>query len=152
MLSSRAQYALRALLDLCVIQDACPTLIQDISERQNIPLKYLQQILVALKQEGFVRSRKGPGGGYVLAVKPEQLTLGAVIRAMDGPLAPVSCVSTTQFNECGCPNPDTCPLQTSFREARNAVAAVYDHTTFAQLRETQLAADRRRADALDFVI
>jgi Rrf2 family transcriptional regulator, cysteine metabolism repressor len=152
MLSSRTQYALRALLDLCAHQDEGPVLIQDIAERQNIPLKYLQQILGAMREEGFVKSRKGPGGGYILAVKPEALTLGQVIRKMDGPLAPVSCVSQTQFDECGCPEPDTCPLKTTFGKVREAIAEVYDHVSFAKLQSDLLAADRLRRDALDFVI
>ena len=152
MLSSRTQYALRALLDLSSHQDEGPVLIQDIADRQNIPLKYLQQILGAMREEGFVKSRKGPGGGYILAVKPEALTLGQVIRKMDGPLAPVSCVSQTQFGECGCPEPDTCPLKSAFGQVRNAIADIYDNITFARLQADLLAADRLRRDALDFVI
>lgn len=141
MLSSRARYATRAILDLSMRVDAKTTLIQDIAERQNIPLKFLQQILVTLKVAGLVSSRKGPGGGYVLAQPPERITLGAVIRAMDGSVAPISCVSVTNYAECGCPEPATCALRMKFKEVRDAMADVLDHTTFAELAEIQRKAD-----------
>ena len=91
MLSSRGKYATRALLDLSLHENEGPVQIHDIAERQNIPVKYLEQILLQLKRAGFVVSRKGPGGGYSLASPPSKITLGAVVRAMDGPLAPMSC-------------------------------------------------------------
>lgn len=151
MLSSRARYATRALLDLSLRDDHKATLILEIAERQNIPVKFLQQILVALKIAGFLQSRKGPGGGYALALPPEQITLGAVIRAMDGAIAPISCVSVTNFHECGCPNPNTCVLRMKFREVRDAMAEVLDHTTFAELRDLQ-ATVNGSPSILDYVI
>jgi Rrf2 family cysteine metabolism transcriptional repressor len=152
MLSSRARYATRALLDLSIRYDQGTTQILDISERQNIPFKYLQQILMALKVAGFVQSRKGPGGGYSLAAAPETITLGAVLRAMDGPLAPISCVSVTNYAECGCPRPETCALRAAFRDVREAMVEVLDQTSFAELRDRQLAAQRDGVDVFDFVI
>lgn len=150
MFSSRARYATRAILDLS--QKAGETvLIGDIARRQNIPLKFLQQILVSLKGAGFVSSRKGPGGGYALARRPEAITLGDVIRAMDGMLAPLSCVSVNAPAECGCPHPDTCVLRATFREVRDAMAAILDRTTFADLAEAQRKADGTPF-TLDFVI
>ncbi|MDR3692054.1 MAG: Rrf2 family transcriptional regulator [Fimbriimonas sp.] len=152
MLSSRARYATRAILDLSIEFDKGPIQIQDIAERQNIPVKFLQQILVALKMTGFVQSRKGPGGGYSLAVPPQEITLGAVIRAMDGPIAPISCVSVTKFSECGCPNPEVCSLRLAFKEARDAIADVLDHTNFANLTEKQLSNIDAMTRSFDFVI
>ena len=114
MLSCRAQYATRAILDLSLLYAEGPIRIHDIAERQNIPFKFLQQILVSLRMTGFVQSRKGPGGGYLLAMAPQEITLGAVVRAIDGPIAPISCVSVTKFSECGCPNPEICSLRMSF--------------------------------------
>lgn len=151
MLSSRARYATRAILDLSLRAGERTTLIGDIAARQNVPLKFLQQILVTLKGAGLVRSQKGPGGGYALARRPELITLGDVIRATDGMLAPISCVSVNAPAECGCPHPETCALRAKFREVRDAMSAVLDHTTFAELAEMQ-----RRADGtplpIDFVI
>ncbi len=150
MISSRARYATRAILDLS-LRGGETTLIQGIAERQNIPLKFLQQILVSLKAAGFVASRKGPGGGYSLTKKPEAITLGAVIRAMDGSLAPISCVSVNAHAECGCPQPDTCALRAKFKEVRDAMAAILDRTSFAELAEAQRVADGNPSP-LDFVI
>ena len=150
MISSRARYATRAILDLS-LRGGTTTLIQDIADRQNIPLKFLQQILVALKGAGFVSSRKGPGGGYALARKPESITLGAVIRAMDGGVAPISCVSVNAHAECGCPRPETCALRAKFRDVRDAMAAILDRTTFAELAESQRATDGAPSP-IDFVI
>jgi Rrf2 family transcriptional regulator, cysteine metabolism repressor len=152
MLSSRARYATRALLDLSIRFEQGPTQIQDIADRQNIPFKYLQQILMSLKVAGFVQSRKGPGGGYLLASSPQEITLAAVLRAMDGPLAPISCVSVMNFSECGCPRPETCSLRGAFRDVREAMIDVLEQTTFADLRDRQAAAEATQAASFDFVI
>jgi Rrf2 family protein len=152
MLSSRARYATRAILDLSLLADQGPIQIHDIAERQNIPVKFLQQILVALKMTGFVQSRKGPGGGYSLAMSPKEITLGAVLRAMDGPIAPISCVSVTKFSECGCPDPEVCSLRMAFKDVRNVMSEVLDRTTFADLALQQQTAVDGRIRSLDFVI
>jgi len=134
VLSSRGKYATRALLDLTVHYGEGPVQVHDIADRQQIPVKYLEQILLSLKRFGFVQSRKGPGGGYFLARAPEALSLGEVVRAMDGPLAPISCVSVSGYMECGCPEPETCGLRVVWKQARDAVAAILDGTTFADIR------------------
>lgn len=152
MLSSRAKYATRALLDLTLHDEAGPVAIHQTAERQGIPLKYLEQVMLGLKRHGFVQSRKGPGGGYFLARPPGEITLGAVVRAMDGPLAPISCVSLTGYMECGCPEPETCGLREAFREARDALAAVLDGTTFADIRERGEALRHRESWVLNYVI
>ena len=152
MLSSRGKYATRALLDLTLHQDMGPVLIQDIAARQNIPLKFLEQILLALKHGGFVESRKGRGGGYFLAKTPDAITLGAVVRIIDGPLAPISCVSVTGYRECGCREPDACGLRTAWQEARNALADVLDKTTFAEIRDRHLRLQTRQNEIHDFMI
>ena len=152
MLSNRAKYATRALLHLTLQYDRRPVQVQEIAERQNIPIKFLEQILLSLKRLGFVQSRKGPGGGYFLAKSPEEITLGAVVRGLEGPLAPISCVSVTGYRECGCPDPETCGLRVAWKEARDALAAVLDNTTFAQIRDQQQAREVVRNTVLDYVI
>jgi Rrf2 family protein len=152
MLSNRGKYATRALLDLTLHYDKGPVLIQDIAQRQNIPLKFLEHILLSLKQAGFVQSRKGRGGGYYLVRPPERITLGAVVRVVDGPLAPISCVSVTQYHECGCPDPLTCGLRRVWQEARDALAGVLDKTTFADIRARHLRLEELQADLYDFSI
>lgn len=130
MLSSRAKYATRALVELSLHFDKGPLPIQQIAEDQNIPVKFLEQILFHLKTLGFVQSKKGPGGGYFLARAPKEIMLGQVVRALDGPVAPISCVSVYGYQECGCPNPETCGLKQVFKEARDAIAGVLDSTDF----------------------
>ena len=152
MLSNRGKYATRALLELTLNYDNGPTLIQDIAERQKIPLKFLEQILLSLKAMGFVDSRKGRGGGYYLAKPPEAITLGAVVRAIEGPLAPISCVSVTAYGECGCPEPMICGLRTAWREARDAFANVLDRTTLADVRDRQRRLAEKQTEAYDYAI
>jgi Rrf2 family protein len=152
MLSSRTKYATRALLDLTLHRETGPVLIHDIAERQNIPVKFLEQILLTLKQQGFVDSRKGRGGGYFLAKPPQAITLGAVVRALDGPLAPMSCVSVSGYMECGCRDAVTCGLRTVWQEARNALSDVLDQTTFADIQQRQQALHGQTFDFYDYVI
>lgn len=152
MLSSRGKYATRAMLDLSLHYEEGPVQIHDIAQRQNIPVKYLEQILLLMKRFGFVQSRKGPGGGYFLAKPPSEITLGAVVRALEGPLAPISCVSVSGYMECGCPDPETCGLRVAWKEARDALAAVLDNTTFAELRSRHENLRARQVEALDYVI
>lgn len=137
MLSNRAKYATRAILYLSLKEDQGPISIQEIASVQNIPLKFLQQILISLKVDGFVKSRKGPGGGYTLARSSSSIMLGSIIRSVDGPLAPISCVSVTQHAECGCPVPESCSLREAFQKVRDGITAVLDHTSFAELAQRQ---------------
>ena len=137
MLTNKGKYATRAMLELAIQYANGPIRMEFIAERNNIPRKFLEQILLALKGAGFVESRKGPGGGYYLARPPEKITLGDVVRAIDGPIALVSCVSVTRYEECGCPDPDTCGLRTAWQDARTALSGVLDRTTFAEIRNRQ---------------
>lgn len=152
MLSSRAKYATRALLDLSLHAEDGPIPIHDIAERQNIPLKFLEQILLTLKRGGFVQSRKGPGGGYFLARPAKEITLGAVVRTIEGPLAPISCVSVSGYMECGCPDPEVCGLRAVWKDARDALAKVLDNTTFEDIRDKHKRQSGLRAELLDYVI
>lgn len=152
MISSRAKYATRALLELAIRYDQGPVGIHDIAEAQNIPVKFLEQILLSLKAGGMVNSRKGPGGGYLLTARPQDITLGMVVRAIDGPLSPISCVSVTRYEPCGCPEPEICGLRQAWKAARDAIAAVLDQTNFAEIRNLHLDRKRQRDDVLDYVI
>lgn len=134
MLSSRARYATRAVLELSLRYEEGPLQVQEIAEPQAIPVKFLQQILRQLKLDGFISTRKGPGGGYQLARAPKDITLGELVRAVDGPIAMISCVSVTRQAECGCPHPESCGLRHAFQEARDAMAEVLDRITFEDIR------------------
>jgi Rrf2 family protein len=132
-----------------------PLLIDHLSRDEVIPKKFLEQILLALKGTGLVSSKKGKGGGYYLAKSPDQVTLGSVIRSMEGPLAPLPCASETQFRKCEeCIDIETCGTRIVMREVRDAIAEILDHTTLAMVcRKVDLARQRQRgATALVFDI
>ncbi|HEY3282150.1 MAG TPA: Rrf2 family transcriptional regulator [Armatimonadota bacterium] len=135
MLSNRAKYATRAILELTFRYGEDPIQAQDIATRQRIPLKFLEQILLTLRRHGLVQSRKGPGGGYTLARPPHEVSLAEVVRSIDGSLAPVPCVEGVSCEDCGCPYPDGCGLQQTWQEAHLALSAVLEGTSFAEIRD-----------------
>jgi Rrf2 family protein len=131
-LSKRTQYSLRALYALSRNYGQGPLLIEHLSRDEAIPRKFLEQILLSLKSTGLVSSKKGKGGGYLLAKAPDQITIGSVIRSIEGPLAPLPCASETQFRKCDeCTDIETCGTRILMREVRDAVAQILDHTTLA---------------------
>ena len=133
-LSNRTQYSLRALYALTRKFGEGPVLITTLAETETIPKKFLEQILVSLKSAGFVSSKKGKGGGYVLAQPPEKITIGSVIRAIEGPLAPLPCASETRFRKCDeCVDIQTCGTRIVMRQVRDAMAAILDETTLAMV-------------------
>jgi Rrf2 family cysteine metabolism transcriptional repressor len=132
-LSKRGEYGLRALQDLARHHGDGPVPNKELSDRNNIPSRFLEQIMLALKHGGIVRSRKGPQGGYYLASPPEEITLAEVVRLLDGPLAPVSCVSEVAYEPCGCPDMEKCGLRRVMREVRDVVAEMMENTTLADL-------------------
>jgi Rrf2 family protein len=132
-LSKRGEYGLRALQDLAAHHGIGPVSNKDLAERNNIPPKFLEQILLTLKHGQIVHSQKGPRGGYYLARSPEQITLAEVVRLLDGPLAPVSCVSEVAYEPCGCPDMETCGLRRVMKDVRDTVAKMMENTTLADL-------------------
>jgi Rrf2 family protein len=113
-------------------------LIQDIADRQNIPLKYLQKILFDLKQAGILNSRKGPGGGYILARSPERITLGQVLDSMDGGVAEF-CGDALGALDCDCPHPDACAIRNALSEIAVSMRRQLENVTFADMCERQRA-------------
>lgn len=152
MLSSRARYGARAVLDLSLHYGDGPVQAQEIAARQKIPQKFLEQILLSLKRADVVRSRKGPGGGYVLARPPREISLGEVVRAVEGPLAPLEGAGTDSDCECGCHDPEVCALRPVWQQAREALCAVLDGASFADLRDRQIDLTIQRDSVHDFVI
>jgi Rrf2 family protein len=133
-LSKKTQYSLRALYSLARAFRAGPVLIVDLAEQEKIPKKFLEQILLDLKSRGLVDSKKGRGGGYFLARPPATITLGSVIRMIEGPLAPLPCASETAFRKCDeCLDVETCGTRLVMREVRDAIAAILDRTTLAMV-------------------
>ena len=133
-LSKKSEYGLRALLELTLAHEQVTLQRQEIALRQHIPSEFLEQILLALKRAGILSSRRGMKGGYTLIKRPNDITLGQVIRILDGPLAPIGCVSKTAYQKCSeCPyaNKPQCPVQQVMGTVRDAIAGVLDHYTLA---------------------
>lgn len=104
--------------------------IAELAKREQIPQKFLELILLDLKNIGVLHSKRGPGGGYSLARPPEQINLGEVIRELDGPLAPVSCVSKNAYKPCPeCQDEATCGIRLVMQEVRDAIANILEHTS-----------------------
>ena len=134
MLSKKSKYGLKALLVLGQEAGHGPVLVSDISQREAIPLKFLEAILLELKRHGIVESKKGKGGGYFLRRRPADITFGEVIRVLDGPLAAVSCVSQTAYMTCAeCIDEETCGVRLAMKEVRDATARILDHRTLADV-------------------
>ncbi len=130
MLSKKAKYGIRALLNLAEKQGRGPILIKDIALEERIPQKFLEAILVELKTAGVVRSRAGRKGGYELLSHPKDVNLGQVVRVMDGPLALISCVSQTAYSPCeDCPDEQTCLIRMVMQEVRDATAKILEQAT-----------------------
>jgi Rrf2 family cysteine metabolism transcriptional repressor len=137
-LSTRGEYASRAMLEMALHHGGPPLHIRDISKAQDIPERFLEQILLQIKRAGYLRSRKGPNGGYTLAKPPEKISVAEIIRVMDGPLAPIDCVSVTAHEVC--PRELTCGLRWVWKKTRDAIAEILEGTTFADIVEsTRLA-------------
>ena len=139
-LSVRGEYALRALTVLGQSPRDAVIRIQAISEQENIPKRFLEQILNELRTAGFVESRRGVAGGYRLSRAPESIPLAAVIRHLEGKLAPVGCVSVKFYERCNCPDESRCALRSVMKEVRDAIAGLLENLTVADLVQ--------RADAL----
>ncbi len=138
MISQKAKYALRALLALCKAPPESSLMISEISRAQAIPKKFLEQILLELKRAGMVRSKRGRLGGYVLVRPPDMLTFGEVLRLIDGPIAPLPCLSKIAYRRCAdCQDEASCEIRHVFAHVVQAQRDVLDHTTFAQALKTR---------------
>ena len=124
------------MIDLATHQsESGVTSIREIARREKIPAKFLEQIILTLKNAGLLHSRMGVGGGYYLAKSPEEITLGQIIRILDGPLAPIRCVSQTAYEPCQCPDEKTCGLRLVMLDVRNAIADILDNTSLSQVSQ-----------------
>ena len=133
-ISKRTQYGLKAVLHLAAHYGKGPILIATISEEELIPVKFLELILLNLKSRGLLASKKGKGGGYELSRPPSTVTVGSLIRMMEGPLAPLPCASETAFEPCEeCPDVEACGIRIIMRRVRDAMADVLDKTTLSDL-------------------
>jgi Rrf2 family protein len=146
-LSKRGEYGLRAMIALAepAPKGDAPQMMQikEISLREQISVKFLEQILLTLKNAGLLHSKMGVGGGYYLARSASEITLGQIFRVLDGPVAPIKCVSQMAYETCGCPDEETCGLRLVMGDVRNAIANILDNTTLADVTKRQSAIRRK---------
>jgi Rrf2 family protein len=147
VLSNKSKYGLKALMILAREAGRGPVLVAELARREALPRKFLEAILLELKRRRIVESRKGRGGGYFLSRRPDDITFGEVIRALDGPLAAVPCVSQTAYMACAeCLDEETCGVRIAMKKVRDATARILDHTTLADVN-LRVSRKRRRASA-----
>src|SRR5437868_6881018 len=151
-LSLRGEYALRALIVLGMNYDQSVVRIQTISDQQNIPKRFLEQILNDLKSAGVVQSRRGVAGGYRLARRPEEITLAVVVRHIEGALAPVSCVSERFYEKCSCPDESRCAIRSVMKEIREAVVRIAERVTVAELCDRWRRVQQEPVKEIGFII
>ncbi len=133
-LSKRGEYGLRAMINLASRPD--PRILvqmKDIAAEEQIPVKFLEQILLTLRNAGLVQSKAGRGGGYFLNHPAKEVTLGQIVRVLDGPIAPIKCVSQMAYEPCACPDEETCGLRMVMGDVRHAVSTILDQTTLADV-------------------
>ena len=135
MLSKKTKYGLKALTYIARKESDDPVLISEIAKSENISQKFLESILLTLRKNGFLGSKKGKGGGYYLIKKPEEITMASVIRILEGPIAMLPCVSLNFYEKCGdCPDEDTCAVHGLMIEVRDNTLRVLEHKTLADFK------------------
>ena len=132
-LSTRGRYGLRAMLDMAIDQSDGPITLNSISERQGVSIGYLEQLMMPLKKEGLIRSVRGAQGGYLLARDPKDIPVGDIIRALEGPIAPVACVSEDYPEECD--RAEGCVTRLVWAKVRDSIVEVLDSLTLYALVE-----------------
>ncbi len=140
-LSKRGEYGLRAMITLAepTRPSNSPAMMQikEIAQREQISSRFLEQILLMLKNAGLLHSKVGVSGGYYLARSASKITLGQIFRVLDGPVAPIRCMSQTAYESCGCPDEQTCGLRLVMSDVRNAIADILDNTSLADITRRQ---------------
>lgn len=139
MLTKKAKYALQAMVFLADEFNHGPQLISVIAEKAGVPKKFLELILLEMKKSGLLASWKGKGGGYALGKPPDMITIGQIVRLIDGPLAPLPCVSQTAYQRCDeCHDELTCGVRIVMKEVRDATAKILDNTSLLDVQRKKL--------------
>jgi Rrf2 family protein len=153
MISMRSKYALKAIAYMARTRDKDSFLIADIAKAEGIPKKFLEAILLTIKNCGILSSRKGPGGGYSLAKSPYEITIGAVIRAFEGDLIPLQCLSESAHAPCPeCIDEDTCGIKLVMSDVEKALSSILDSTTLADMIQRSEFERQKRQHVVDFAI
>jgi Rrf2 family protein len=153
MISKKTKYALKGLIYLARKYDQGPILISDLARYERIPKKFLELILLSLKNNGVLQSKKGKGGGYYLGKHPKEISIGNVIRILDGPLAPVPCVSESAYAKCQeCLDERCCGIRLVMKDVRDAITSILDKTSLSDMLEFEEKAIKMENGILDFSI
>ncbi len=148
-LSRKTDYALRAIFTLVDRYGGEPVSIRELAELNRIPKRFLEQIMLAMKSKGWVDSRPGKSGGYVLARPPDTLTMGQIVRHFDGLLAPIGCVSLNRYEPCT--QESVCKFRRVLLDARNAVARLMDEATLAAVHRSEIVRPQEVQQAGSFL-
>ncbi len=153
MISMRSKYALKALCYMARTSDKDSFLIAEIAQAEGIPKKFLEAILLIIKNSGILSSKKGPGGGYSLAKSPAAITVGAVIRAFEGNLIPLQCLSESAPVSCPeCGDADACGVKLVMADVEKALSTILDATTIADMNQMSEFERQRRRQVVDYSI
>jgi len=153
MISKKTKYALKALINLAGQPSGNPVLIAELARSESIPKKFLEFILLSLRKGGILQSRIGKGGGYYLSLPPSKISIGMIVRILEGDLAPVSCLSTTNYAHCDeCQDEATCGIRLVMVDVNKALSEVLDGLTLADMVERSAAASKMRENIVDYSI
>lgn len=151
-LTKKGEYALRAMIQLGLAKalgkDLVP--VSELAGSNRLPLKFVERILFELRTAGFVQTQRGKAGGYALARPVEKIVMGEIVRLIDGKLAPIACASETEYARCTCPDEEHCGLRMLMIDVRNAISAILDRYTLADVVEVTLRKMRRDHTPLPF--
>jgi Rrf2 family protein len=144
-LTKKAEYGLRAIINLGIAQALGRNRVSvaDLAFADNLPMKFLEQILITLREAGYVETQRGKNGGYFLSKDPKTVKMGDLVRLLDGPLAPIACASQTAYEPCSCADEDHCGLRMIMIDVRNAISGILDKYTLADVVEVTLRKIRR---------
>ena len=151
-LTKKGEYALRAMIQLGIAKAIGREIVpvSELAESDRLPLKFVERILLELRGAGYIETQRGKFGGYAVAKPMEQITMGEIVRLIDGRLAPIACASETEYARCTCPDEEHCGLRMLMIDVRNAIASILDKYTLGDVVEVTLRKMRRDKVALPF--
>ena len=153
-LTKKGEYALRAMIQLGIAKALGKELVaaSELSGSNRLPLKFVERILLELREAGYVEAQRGKSGGYTLAKPMDQVRMGEIVRLIDGRLAPIACASETEYARCSCPDEDHCGLRMLMIDVRNAISNILDRYTLGQIVEVTLRKMRRDNAQMPFAV
>ncbi|MEK0445460.1 MAG: hypothetical protein RLZZ399_781 [Verrucomicrobiota bacterium] len=151
-LTKKGEYALRAMIQLGLAKSLGKGLVpvSELAQSNRLPLKFVERILLELREAGYVETQRGKLGGYLLAKPMEQIRMGELVRLIDGRLAPIACASETEYARCSCPDEEHCGLRMLMIDVRNAISNILDRYTLGEVVDVALRKMRRDNATLPF--